>query len=353
MQQFLTTRLSVARYALVFLPLMSFWIGLYVNALWLTIPMFFVVLPIARRWLGDVATDAPKHVYTDRELRLLMWIPRFYVFVWVVSLAWFIRLFATLEEGALTWILAGVSLWIVSSVNTVIGHELVHQFDKTDIVLGRLLLASSGHFFMAQEHKEHHGILGLTEEADCAALDETIYQYLWRRVPSSFKSALHYEKKRLLRKNLGLHRHSVLAWLALPVAYLLYASVIAGLGVTLLLAMVFFGTILTVQIITYLQHWGLKGTDLVWEDTCWIQASILLNHAFHQSHHQRPGLAYFHQTPHKLSPKLPSGYALMFLLALIPSKFQRVMAQQLTDHYAAKGQVMPQRLRKDCFALLQ
>jgi alkane 1-monooxygenase len=349
----ITKHVDLARYALIFLPLLVFLVGYLGKVVWLTIPLFFVVLPLARRWVGEVSTDRTEFNYSEMQLRVLVWIPRVFVFAWLATFGFLLWRMSVDTISPVYWLVMGVSLWIVTSVNTVIGHELVHQKYATDVVLGRLLLASSGHFFMAQEHKDHHGILGLTKHSDCAERDESIYRYLSRRVPSSFRSAWRWETERLERKQLGLWHHAVLRWALLPLGILMIVMATGNVWLVAMLLGVMVCTILTVQIITYLQHWGLKEGDSVWEDTCRLQASILLNHAFHQAHHERPSLSYFYLLPKEVSPKLPSGYAVMFLLCLFPNKFKAVMSKQLA-HYQANGLLgVDSKQNLDCFKLAQ
>jgi alkane 1-monooxygenase len=97
------------------------------------------------------------------------------------------------------------------------------------------------------------------------------------------------------------------------------------------------GAAFSVQAITYLQHWGLSQREtpdladfgFAWEDGCWMQACVTLNHAYHGQHHLNLRLPYYRLSMAKDALTLPASYPVMFVVALVPPLFTRIMAKRL------------------------
>ena len=127
--------------------------------------------------------------------------------------------------------------------------------------------------------------------------------------------------------------------------FVMYLGLVAGVA---------FG----IQLINYLQHWGL-GDDsiadadlrnLAWEDDCLFQAFITLHLSFHQSHHQSSRLPYYRVELAADSPKLPAGYVLLMLVCLFPRWWFRIMLPVLA-HWKRQPECSPAAGRRlTCFA---
>ena len=89
----------------------------------------------------------------------------------------------------------------------------------------------------------------------------------------------------------------------------------------------------SVQIVTYLQHWGL-GTDNVetadtqhfaWEDTCRFQSWLTFGLSFHQGHHRSTATVFYRIELSDDSPRQPAGYAVLLLLCMAPPLWRALM----------------------------
>ena len=90
------------------------------------------------------------------------------------------------------------------------------------------------------------------------------------------------------------------------------------------------------QLMTYIQHWGLGGQRELgnehvygWEDGCRLQGWLTLNLSFHDAHHQMPSLPFYRLSLSEGSPRLPAGYVVMMGAALVPSLWRRLMEPAL------------------------
>ena len=98
----------------------------------------------------------------------------------------------------------------------------------------------------------------------------------------------------------------------------------AGWGGLALYLGVALGVWFGVQLINYIQHWGLGDDHLGrsalhgygWEDDCRLQAWTTLSLSLHNAHHQRSRLPYYRVSLAPDSPRLPAGYGLLMVLCL-------------------------------------
>jgi alkane 1-monooxygenase len=318
-------------YLFCFLPLLSFWLGL-LTRWWVLAPvLFFVVLPLARFIVGDLKATTHRPLIPIWQTQFLNALPRVYVWLWVVSFVLLgIYLFSFHSMlSALDWLGLGVSYWIVTSINMTIGHELIHRKQPMEVFWGRLLTTTSGHCYFVEEHRDHHVSSRFTGTNDSSLPGETVYHYIGRHFFESLGGALRYERHRLLRRNLSFLHNEILKNLVILTCIVFSAAFLISPLAAFMYVLVSLCTIVTVQVMTYIQHWGLKDSTASWEDGCIVQSFVILNHALHEAHHNRPSLPYFFLTLTPASPKLPTGYAVLFLLSFFPRVFTAVMNRAL------------------------
>jgi alkane 1-monooxygenase len=119
-----------------------------------------------------------------------------------------------------------------------------------------------------------------------------------------------------------------------------------------------FGVVLGVQVINYIQHWGLgddrQGTrareGLGWEDDCRFQAWCTLGISLHQAHHDQSHRPYYLVQLQPDSPRLPAGYIVLMLLALVPPLWRRLMLPALEHWERAPGRPRSPGRRLTCFS---
>jgi fatty acid desaturase len=255
----------------------------------------------------------------------------------------------------------GLSLWMTFLLSTCVSHELIHQRRWLHSSLGAALAGIAGYPLLQQEHMSHHARPGNTANAAWPRTDESAWYFAWRRSkvivteaygPDSplWGTASSTRATSALRLATGLCLAAAAAfWLA------------TGLGGLVLYGCVAAGVCFGVQLITYIQHWGL-GDDrqgesarqgLGWEDDCRLQAWLTLGVSLHHRHHQRSHLPYYHLTLAKDSPRLPANYVILLVLCLIPPLWTRAMQPALRHWEANPSQPRSSGRRITCFYIYE
>jgi len=153
-------------------------------------------------------------------------------------------------------------------------------------------------------------------------------------------------------------RNDILTAWAMTVV--LYAALVAAFGPVvlpylILQALVGFSLL---EVVNYLEHYGLlrqRREDGRYERTrpehSWnsnnVASNVLLYHLQrHSDHHANPIRRYQALRHVDEAPQLPTGYAGMILLAVIPPLWRRVMDHRVLEHYhgqASLANVRPRR----------
>ena len=329
-------RVKNGGYLLALLPQLLFVIGVVTGYTWVAVLFFFAALPALRYLVGNDLSP-PNTSPSAALLRYLRAVPRLYVVAWALILPWTIW---TLSSRTFTpWEFAGlgVSFWIIVSLNTAVAHEMVHSGTRLDRMLGVALDASVGYFHFLEEHLSHHARTGHFVGGDAARPGESVYRYALARYLRTFSNAWEFENERLRKRRMGWIYNRLLGRVAIPTAIGVAFFLMAGWPGLLFYGLEAIGAAFSVQAITYLQHWGLsqlKTPELQdygfsWEDGCWMQACVTLNHAYHGQHHLKVRLPYYKLSLPKGALCLPASYPVMFILSLYPPLFTRVMAARL------------------------
>jgi alkane 1-monooxygenase len=330
------TTMKNAGYLLVLLPQFLYVVGTLKGAPWLPVAFFFLLLPVLRYLVGN-DVSAPNVTPSPALVGYLRFIPRAYVAVWAFVLPWTISYLGSHHLSGWEYVGLGLSLWIVTSLNTAVAHEMVHSGGRFDRTLGMLLDASVGYFHFAEEHLSHHARTGHHHGGDSARQGVSLYAYALERYLRSHAWAWEFEASRLKRKNLPFWSSRPLKRALVPLSIATAFFVFAGWQGLLFYAAQVVGAAFSVQAITYLQHWGLSQKEtpdladfgFAWEDGCWMQACVTLNHAYHGQHHLSLRMPYYKLSMPPGALTLPASYPVMFLLALVPPLFTKVMNERL------------------------
>jgi alkane 1-monooxygenase len=237
---------------------------------------------------------------------------------------------------------------MVSGIAINTAHELGHKRDRLERWLSKIALAQSGygHFFV-EHNRGHHVRVATPEDPASARLGESFWAFLPRTVIGSLRSACELEREWLERHGRtwwGVHNNVLNAW---AMTVVLFGTLTAIFGVRilpyLLLQMVLGFPLL--EVVNYLEHYGLlrqKRDDGRYERTrpehSWnsnnVASNVLLYHLQrHSDHHANPTRRFQALRHFDEAPQLPTGYAGMILLALVPPLWRRVMDPRLLAHY--------------------
>jgi alkane 1-monooxygenase len=237
---------------------------------------------------------------------------------------------------------------MVSGIAINTAHELGHKRDRLEKWLSKIALAQSGygHFFV-EHNRGHHVRVATPEDPASARAGESFWAFLPRTVKGSLRSACELEREWLGRHGRGwwsMHNNVLNAW---AMTVVLFGALTAIFGIRifpyLLLQLVLGFPLL--EVVNYLEHYGLlreKGDDGRYERTrpehSWnsnnVASNVLLYHLQrHSDHHANPTRRFQALRHFDEAPQLPTGYAGMILLALLPPLWRRVMDPRLLAHY--------------------
>ena len=255
------------------------------------------------------------------------------------------------ELSAIEKIGAAISIGCVGGIAINTAHELGHKRPKHERWLSKIALAQSGygHFFI-EHNRGHHVRVATPEDPASSRLGESFYAFWPRTVSGSLRSAWGLEKRRLARRDLHPFRLSndvLNAWLMTAV---LWGGVLLWLGIEALpylLIQGFIGLSL-LEVVNYLEHYGMlrqkvqhgsvERYERVLPSHSWnsnnIATNVFLYHLQrHSDHHANPTRRYQALRNFKESPVLPTGYAGMILLALVPPLWRTVMDPRVAAHF--------------------
>lgn len=244
-----------------------------------------------------------------------------------------------------------VSVGFIAGLGINTAHELGHKREEHERWLAKIALAQSAYGHFAVEHNRgHHVRVATPDDPASSRVAESFYRFWPRTVFGSLRSAWGIESRRLRLRG----RHPVRwdndvvnAW-AMTVA--LWAVMILWLGWAILpylLIQALVGITL-LEAVNYLEHYGLLrarvGTgdreryERVEPRHSWnsnnLATNVLLYHLQrHSDHHAYPTRRYQALRDHDEAPVLPTGYAGMILLALVPWAWSRVMDARVLAHY--------------------
>jgi alkane 1-monooxygenase len=319
---------------------------------WLGPIVILGVVPAIDLVAGLDKSNPPDDVIEALEKdRYYRWIT--YLFL-PIQYAGFVGAFWLLAHGDLSTVdrvgLA-ISIGCIGGIGINTAHELGHKREANERWLSKIALAqvAYGHFYI-EHNRGHHVRVATPEDPASSRVGESFYAFWPRTVAGSLKSAWNLEKKRYARK----HQHpfrlgnDVLnAWLMTAV---LWAALIAWLGweitpFLVLQAVIGFSLL---EVVNYMEHYGMlrqkvgvgerQRYERVDPSHSWnsnnIATNVLLYHLQrHSDHHANPTRRYQTLRDFEESPVLPTGYAGMILLALVPPLWRRVMDPRVLAHF--------------------
>ncbi|AOE49930.1 alkane 1-monooxygenase [Kangiella sediminilitoris] len=312
---------------------------------------FFGVIPILDWLLGKESLNVPEELSSEVSNQsfykwlTLLTVPAMFA-VMIVGLFQVSQ--ASLNNwGKLGWIL---NIGIVSGVLAInVAHELVHKNSKFERFCGGLLLSLVCYGGFKVEHvRGHHVNVSTPEDPSSADYNQSIYHFLPRAYWHNITNAWKLESIRLNRKGLSRwsFKNELFTWYALSALWAALSFVFFGwIGLVLFLAQSFVAFTL-LEIINYIEHYGLRRTKLdngkyeyvthhhSWNSNFFLTNILLIHLQRHSDHHAYPKRRYQVLRHHEDSPQLPAGYATMTLLALVPPLWKKVMNPIIDRYYS-------------------
>lgn len=303
-------------------------VGYLLGANYYAFAVFFVLVPLVDLLIGKSAAPAPPGELARLEQsRFFRAILVAYVPLQLALIAWGAWIVGRGELGA------GAAIGLTLSVGLIAGaqgitfaHELGHKRSRLERFCSRVLLVTVcyGHFTV-EHNRGHHVRVATPEDPASARFGESFWAFLPRTLWGSFRHAWQLDRAEVL----GSVAASVLIAAALGAAFgplaIAYFLGQSALAVTLL------------EAVNYVEHYGLQRQRLSdgryermsarhsWDAYEWLSNCFLVHLQRHADHHLNPSRPYAALQPRDESPKLPTGYAGMLPLALVPPLWFAVM----------------------------
>ncbi|MGD9955204.1 MAG: fatty acid desaturase [Candidatus Nanopelagicales bacterium] len=243
-----------------------------------------------------------------------------------------------------------VTIGFIGGLGINTAHELGHKKESHERWLAKAALAQGfyGHFYI-EHNRGHHVRVATSEDPASSRLGESFYRFWPRTVAGSVRSAWGLERRRYARRGQRPWRlgNDVLnAWVMSAV---LWAALIVWLGPGVLpyLVVQALVALTLLEAVNYLEHYGMlrlrvgapghERYERVDPRHSWnsnnVATNVLLYHLQrHSDHHANPTRRYQSLRDYEESPVLPTGYAGMILLALVPPAWRRVMDPRVLRH---------------------
>jgi alkane 1-monooxygenase len=328
------------------------WTGLAVW-LWLGPIVILGIVPLIDWTVGRDPSSAPddaiEALESDRYYRWLtyLFLPLQYA-AFIIGMVYIARGGLSVPES----IGLAVTLGFIGGLGINTAHELGHKRESHERWLSKVALAQCayGHFYI-EHNRGHHVRVATPEDPASSRLGESFYAFWPRTVFGSLRSAWDLEKRRYARRQQQPWRLGNDVLNAFAMTLVLWLVLIAWLGVGiapyLILQAVVGFTLL--EAVNYLEHYGLLRQKVRHGDReryerveprhSWnsnnVATNVLLYHLQrHSDHHANPTRRYQALQDDEEAPVLPTGYAGMILLALVPPLWRRVMDRRVLAHYA-------------------
>lgn len=315
---------------------------------WILVPFAFgwFVIPFMDRVMSLDTSNMDPNTRDD----LLIW-HRAVTFIWVpVQTALILFVLWQATSGALSgWQSVAVALALgvaTGGIGITFAHELVHQRNRWERLLGEFLLVSTAYGHFATEHVfGHHVNVATPRDPVSARRGEGLYSFLPRAVAGSLLSAWAIDRDRLARRGRPVwhlfnpfwrYGVGIAGWLA--VAWWLGGWWGVGLWVVQAAMAIF-----QLEAVNYVEHYGLTRRRTPdgrfervqphhsWNASHRFSNWLLINLQRHSDHHHRPDRRFPLLQHHgrESAPQLPASYSVMIAIATNPFLWRRIMDPQV------------------------
>lgn len=307
-----------------FIPALTFY-GFYLGGLWsfLGLAYVFGLHPVLDQIIGDRVLQRTSHARA--ELLLNLTLPTMFL-LWAYCLSQLPRFDGLSLVGAILSLgAAGGAFGITAS------HELIHRTHRLQQYQGVGLLALVNYSHFSIEHVYgHHKWVATPHDPATSRLGESVYKFWIRSIWGGFDSAIRISKQ--FKQQSKLQAGLFIQGLLLPLAFAIGGSqaLLAHLASSLV-------AILLLETINFIEHYGLVRQQIgnkqfepvkpnhSWDSHRYLTNSSLFNLGLHSHHHYKASVPYEQLRATSEAPVLPFGYSVMFLIALAPPLWRRVM----------------------------
>jgi alkane 1-monooxygenase len=240
-----------------------------------------------------------------------------------------------------------LSLGIVQGANGInVGHELGHRENWFEQLLAKMLLLPSFYMHFTIEHNRgHHKNVGTLLDPATARFGEILYFFWLRSAIGGYLHAWSLEKQRLSndgRRNFSLE-NEMIQFTLIQIMYLGVIFSVFGPFASMLLVVAALISVLLLESINYVEHYGLTRTigedgryeriksRHSWNSNHEIGRIILFELTRHSDHHYKTSKKYQILEHQDSSPQLPYGYPTSILISIIPFLWRSIMHREMAS----------------------
>lgn len=322
--------------------------GVRLGGAWSFLPVAILLglLPIAD-WIAGLNLQNPRE-NEEPELSANPWF-RAITWLWLpvdcAMLVWALNQVASHALPPLEIVGLTISTGLIAGTVTItFAHELVHRPGAFERGLGEALLATTMYMHFTIEHVYgHHRHVGTRRDPATARFGESLYRFLPRCVFGSVVSAWRFEVDRIARRKRAWTHPSnrMLRYAATEIAVLIFVAWFwGGAGCVFFVAQAALAFLL-LETINYIEHYGLERAEIgadrfervmpwhSWNSSHRLSNWLLINLARHSDHHLVAAKRYQLLEHLDAAPQLPAGYGMMFIAALVPPLWRRMMDERV------------------------
>src|SRR3954451_22907088 len=320
--------------------------------IWIGPVVILIIVPAIDLLAGLDRSNPPDDVIEALERdRYYRWSTYLFLPIQYAGFVGAMYLIAHADLGTADRIGIAVSIGCIGGIGINTAHELGHKKEANERWLSKIALAQSfyGHFYI-EHNRGHHVRVATPEDPASARLGESFYRFWPRTVGGSLRSAWNLERRRIARREQHPWRLSndvLNAWLMSAVLWGVLIAVLGpGIAPYLVIQAVVGFSLL--EVVNYMEHYGMlrqkvgvgerQRYERVDPSHSWnsnnIATNVLLYHLQrHSDHHANPTRRYQSLRDYEQSPVLPTGYAGMIVLAIVPAVWRRVMDARVSAHF--------------------
>lgn len=315
---------------------------------WGTLVVWYGVVPIIDHLLPTDASNPPPEVVpqleADAYYRVLTYL--------TVPIHYFTLIYTAYIVGTqnLPWhavLGLALSVGVVNGLAINTGHELGHKKTKLERWLAKIVLAVVGYgHFLIEHNRGHHVDVATPIDPASAKMGQSIYGFASWEIPGAVRRAWASEKARLAKTGRGPWTLDNEVLQPTLMTLVLYGGLLVAFGwimVPYLLVQALWGWFGILTSANYIEHYGLLRQKLdngryercqphhSWNSNHIMSNLILFNLQRHSDHHANATRRYQSLRNFENLPQLPSGYPLMFAIALIPPLWFAIMDPRVVD----------------------
>jgi alkane 1-monooxygenase len=264
-----------------------------------------------------------------------------------VSLYWSINEIVKNENGQLYNFGIILNMMLLQGTAFTTNHELNHKPSIVEKFFGTFGMMKSFYMHFLIEHNQgHHKNVSTLEDPASSRYNESLYEFIPRTIIGSYLSAWNIEKKYCseIYNNEFDYRNRMIYFTALIFLVPFSTYLIFGLKGMIIHILIAFGSIMLLETINYIEHYGLQRNKLQdgsyenvnithsWNAPHRLSNYVLFKLQRHSDHHENALKPYQNLSTYDKSPLLPNGYSTCFLLAAFPKMWFDIM-NPLVDFY--------------------